>query len=494
MPLTKAALPGIRFFKLSGLEMAEQIRKGQISSAELVEAHIELIQAFNPRLNAVVRQRFAGARTEARAADARIASGETDLPPFLGVPCTLKENFAFGGQVQSGGLLSRKDFIAAEDSTAVARLRAAGLIPLGFTNLSELGMWLESNNQVYGRTNNAYSAKHIPGGSSGGEGAIIGSGASPLGLGADIGGSIRLPAFFNGIFGHKPTGGLVPGSGQYPFPDGDGVKMLASGPLARRAEDLYPLVKILAGPDGIDPGSVAVQLKNPADVKISKVRVFYQEQLPILYITPVQKEMREAVRAAVARLSQITERPAAEAKHKYMGEALQLWATRMSGGSKSSFDELLSAGKKINFGLELAKSFFGESDFSLPANALAMIEELAAMPQQVQDHFRGHVNELKRYFSDLLGDDGVFICPTYPTSAPRHNIPLLRPLDFVYTALFNTLELPVTQVPMGFDAQGLPVGVQVVANHFNDHVAMAVGQFLENQFGGWQPPDYPSYR
>lgn len=490
MSATKTALSGTRYLSLSGLEMAKLIKQGQVSSSELVEAHIEMIQAYNPRLNAVVRQRFTDAREEAREADARIGRGESDLPPYLGVPCTLKENFGFAGQVQSGGLVSRRDTIAGKDATAVARLRAAGLIPLGFTNLSELGMWMESNNQVYGRTNNAYSTKHIAGGSSGGEGAIIGSGASPFGLGADIGGSIRLPAYFNGIFGHKPTGGLVPGSGQYPFPDGDGVKLLASGPLTRRAEDLYLLVKILAGPDGIDSGTVAAKLGNPADVKISKVRVFYLEQLPFLYASPVQKEVREAVAQAVARLSKITERPVAEAKHKYMGEALQLWATRMSSGSKSSFDELLSAGKKVNFGLELAKSFFGESDFSLPANALALIEEVADMPQQVKAHFLGHANELKKYFSDLLGEDGVFICPTYTSTAPRHNMPLLRPLDFVYTALFNVLELPVTQVPMGFDKSGLPTGIQVVANHFNDHVAMAVGQFLESQFGGWRAPQF----
>ena len=112
MPVTKVALPGTRYFGLSGLEMAEQIRQGAISSVELVEAHIELIQAFNPRLNAVVGQRFSAARAEAKAADERIAKNEADLPPFLGVPCTLKENFAFAGQVQSGGLVSRKDFIA----------------------------------------------------------------------------------------------------------------------------------------------------------------------------------------------------------------------------------------------------------------------------------------------------------------------------------------------------------------------------------------------
>lgn len=482
-------LSGTKYFGLSGLEMATRVRQREVTSTELVDAHIDLIQAYNPRLNAVVNQRFADARAEARECDARIARGEKDLPTYFGVPCTLKENFAFAGQVQSAGQLSRKDFIAQKDATAVARMRAAGLIPLGFTNLSELGMWLESNNQVYGRTNNAYSTKHIAGGSSGGEGAIIGSGASPLGLGADIGGSIRLPAFFNGIFGHKPTGGLVPGSGQFPFPDGDGVKLLASGPLARRAEDLYPLVKLLAGPDGIDAGIVKAELKNPADVKVANLRIFYLEQFPVFYANPVQKEMKEAVRAAVSRLGQIT-RPPLESKHKYMSEAIQLWATRMSGGSKSSFDELLSAGKKVNFGLELAKSFFGESDFSLPANALALIEELADLPHEMQTHYLGHVQELKKYFDDLLGDDGVFICPTYTSTAPRHNMPLLKPLDFIYTALFNTLELPVTQVPMGFDANGLPVGIQVVANHFNDHMSMAVGIFLEKQFGGWKPPGY----
>lgn len=479
-----------RFLNLSGLEMAELIRNRKVTSLELVDAHIDLIQAFNPRLNAVVGQRFADARREARECDAAIARGVKDLPPYYGVPCTLKENFAFAGHVQSAGQLSRRNFIAEKDSTAVARMRAAGLIPLGFTNLSELGMWLESNNQVYGRTNNAYSTKHIAGGSSGGEGAIIASGASPLGLGADIGGSIRLPAFFNGIFGHKPTGGLVPGSGQFPFPDGDGVKLLASGPLARRAEDLYPLVKLLAGPDGLDQGIVNAELKNPADVKIANLRVFYLEQLPVFYANPVQKEMKHAVQAAVSRLAQVTQRPPLESKHKYMGEAIQLWATRMSGGSKSSFDELLSAGRKVNFGLELAKSFFGESDFSLPANALALIEEIADMPHEMQSHFLGHVAELKKYFADLLGDDGVFICPTYTSTAPRHNMPLLKPLDFVYTALFNTLELPVTQVPMGFDANGLPVGIQVVSNHFHDHLSMAVGIFLEKQFGGWKPPAY----
>ena len=140
----------------------------------------------------------------------------TRLPPLLGVPCTIKENFAFVGTPQASGLLARAHIVNDHDAPAVARLRAAGAIPLGVTNTSELCMWMESFNKVYGITNNPYDPTRTVGGSSGGEGAIIGSGASPFGLGADVGGSIRMPAFFNGVFGHKPSPLLIPNGGQYP--------------------------------------------------------------------------------------------------------------------------------------------------------------------------------------------------------------------------------------------------------------------------------------
>src|SRR5207237_4871758 len=142
----------------------------------------------------------------------------------------------------------------------VGGLRAAGAIPLGVTNLSELCMWMESNNRVYGRTGNAYDPRRTAGGSSGGEGAIVGAAGAPFGLGSDIGGSIRMPAFFNGVFGHKPTGGLVPNSGQFPMAHGPALRYLTTGPIARHAEDLMPLLRILAGPDGDDAGCVAMEL------------------------------------------------------------------------------------------------------------------------------------------------------------------------------------------------------------------------------------------
>ena len=148
------------------------------------------------------------------------------------------------------GLVALRDRRAETNAPAVQRLIDAGFIPLGVTNTSEMTMWIESVNRVYGRTRNAYDPHRTAGGSSGGEGAAVGSGGSPVGLGSDIGGSIRVPAFFNGVFGHKPSPGLVPNTGQYPSTAGEAAFMLTIGPLARHAEDLMPVTRIIAGPDG----------------------------------------------------------------------------------------------------------------------------------------------------------------------------------------------------------------------------------------------------
>ena len=155
----------------------------------------------------------------------------------------------------SCGVVARAGRIAERDATVVARLRAAGAIPLGVTNCSEITAWPGADNKVYGRTGNAYDPERSCGGSSGGEGAIVGTGGAPFGIGTDIGGSIRIPTFCNGVFGHKPTGGLVPATGQYPAYTGAALRINTTGPLARRAEDLMPLLRVLAGPDGEDaPG------------------------------------------------------------------------------------------------------------------------------------------------------------------------------------------------------------------------------------------------
>jgi len=252
----------------SATALAAAIARKELRAVEVVDAHIAHARAVNPTLNAIVVERFAAARAEAEAADAHQEAGHP-LPPLHGVPCTIKESFAFAGMPNCAGLVSRAAYRSPADAITVARLRGAGAIPMGLTNTSELCMWLESDNRVYGRTNNPYQSAHIVGGSSGGEGAIVGSGASPFGLGSDVGGSIRLPAFFNGVFGHKCSPGLIPNSGQFPSANGaEAEGMLSTGPLCRKAVDLWPLLRILAGPD-----LPAALRRDPATEALAGLRV-----------------------------------------------------------------------------------------------------------------------------------------------------------------------------------------------------------------------------
>src|SRR4051794_25331982 len=255
----------------SASDLARGIREGELSAREVVEAHAWRLHRAQPRTNALARDRFERALAEADAADARVAAAGPDdeLPPFLGVPCTIKESIALNGMPNCAGLVTRRDVLADETAPAAQRMIDAGFIPLGVTNTSEMTMWIESDNRVYGRTRNAYDPHRIAGGSSGGEGAAVGSGGAPVGLGSDIGGSIRLPAFFNGVFGHKPSPGLVPNTGQFPSTSGEAARMLTMGPLARRAEDLMPVLRLISGPDGRDPrADEEVELGEPATVSL----------------------------------------------------------------------------------------------------------------------------------------------------------------------------------------------------------------------------------
>ncbi|MGH2985393.1 MAG: amidase, partial [Solirubrobacterales bacterium] len=291
--MTTIAAPTCPLTERSATELAAAIRAGEVSSRKVVEAHIEAIERGNERLNAVVATRFDEARDEADAADARIAeaSDPTELPPLLGVPCTIKESFAVAGMPNCAGLHHRRELRAEADATVVARIVAAGAIPLGVTNVSELTLWIESTNRVYGRTGNAYDPRRTAGGSSGGEGAAIGAGFAPFGIGTDFGGSIRIPAFFNGVFGHKPTGCLVPHTGHFPTPNLEGSRLLGIGPLARRAEDLWPVLSAIAGPDGADASVEVLDLGDPEEVSIEGLQVTIADSSTIL---PASAELRNA--------------------------------------------------------------------------------------------------------------------------------------------------------------------------------------------------------
>ncbi|HJL14794.1 MAG TPA: amidase [Sandaracinaceae bacterium LLY-WYZ-13_1] len=469
----------------SATELAALIRAGETTSLEVVDRHLERLREVNPILNAVVRVRLREAREEAREADRRLAEeGPDGLGPLHGVPCTIKESFELEGMPHSAGLVSREGRRGARDAITVRRLREAGAIPIGVTNVSELLMWMESNNRVYGRTNNPYDPSRIVGGSSGGEGASVGAGIAPFGLGADIGGSIRMPAFFNGVFGHKPSSGLVPNTGQWPIAENQALTYLSTGPLARRAEDLWPLLRVLAGPDGECAAAREIALGDPGEVQVSSLRVLH---VPDNGVTSVHPDLRDAQQRAADALAEAGAR-VARRRFEGLRRSLHYWGASMSAAGGTPFGVLMGDGRRKAVLPELGKWLLRRSDHTLPALMLAALERV---PEALPDRTSGLVREaaaLRETLSEALGDDGVMLYPSYARPAPRHYAPMLRPFDWVYTAIINVMGFPSTQVPLGLNRAGVPLGVQVVAAHGRDHLSLAVARALERAFGGWVPP------
>jgi len=474
-----------RLLSLSAKELSRRIAEGELTARDACEVHIARIEEVNPTLNAVVAQRFEQARREADAADAlRSQVPASSLPPLHGVPCTVKESFQVKGMPNTSGLLARKDVVAAEDAVTVARLKDAGAIVLGVTNTSELCLWMESDNRVWGRTSNPYDPTRIVGGSSGGEGAIVGAGGSPFGLGSDIGGSLRLPAFFNGVFTHKPSPGLVPNTGQYPTP-ATAVRLLGTGVLARRAEDLPLLTRILSGPDGVDGLCDSPPAwREPQAVDVSSLRVLVVEgdgRLPIApSLLKAQREAAQALRALGCRVETVA-LPRFQAAFEY-------WAAAMAEASDTPFAELLGQGTRVKALPALAQYLAGRSPYTFPSVTLVALEGALDRLGARREKALEEAKALEAEVLALLADDAVLLYPPYTTPAPPHGWPVLRPFHFTCTAIFNVLGLPVTQVPTGLSDEGLPLGVQVASAPGGDARTLAVAQALERALGGWRLP------
>lgn len=470
---------------LSATELARRIRSRALTSRQAVDAHIRAVERVNPAINAMVVERFADARREADLADARLADTHPDdLPLFHGVPCSIKECFALTGMPNTSGLVARRGIIAEKDATAVERMRSAGFIPLGVTNVSELCMWMESDNKVYGRSNNPYDPSRIVGGSSGGEGAIVGAGASPVGLGSDIGGSIRMPAFFNGVFGHKCTGGMVPNTGQYPEAHGPAARYCVTGPIVRRAEDLYPMMKLLSGPDGLCEGATEnIPLLDPAGVSLRGLEVV---DIPDDGRIPVSGELRRAQRRALDYLASRgakvrTYRP------KLLKHGLEIWSSALSDNGQP-YADLLGHGTPVKGLAALTDFVRGRSPYTLPSIVLVLAEELLGTAAEQKAGFVEMGRELYADLEREIGPDAVFLYPPHAWTAPKHRVPMLLPFLWVYTAALNILEVPSTAVPLGLGSHGLPLGVQVAALRGRDHLTLAVARELERGFGGWVRP------
>lgn len=472
-------------YDASVVSLARSIRARDLSPVEVVRGHIQRIEAVNPAINAVVADRFDAALADAKAAEDRVMRARTDetLPPLLGIPYTTKEYIMAKGMPLTAGIWSRRDERAPRNAETVDRLNHAGAILLGITNVPEGGLWLETYNEVYGRTLNPWNPKRTAGGSSGGEGAIVSAGGVPFGLGADVGGSIRIPAAFCGTVGHKPTGAMVPNTGFWPACEGTPLsRYLVCGPLCRRVEDVIPLMQVLAGPDGKDTVVEPFELGDPDSIDLEDVTVYPIE-------SPGFVRINGANRRAVSRCAEVLEQRGATVKPielRRLRKAFLIWAAMMATGGGPPYAEVIGNGAPFSAAKELFKLAIGQSRHTLPAVAIVGAEKLSSVLPGQLDEAVAEGKALQDEIETLLSGRGVLLYPPYTRPAPRHYSPMLTPFDFVCTGLFNVLELPSTVVPTGFDVDGLPLSVQVIAKRGNDHLTCAVARVLEQTFGGWQ--------
>uniref|UniRef100_A0A1I8J221 Fe2OG dioxygenase domain-containing protein n=1 Tax=Macrostomum lignano TaxID=282301 RepID=A0A1I8J221_9PLAT len=463
---------------MSAVALADAIRRREVTSEAVVRASIDRMRLVHPIINAVVWERYEAALQDARRVDAMLDS-DPDNPewsreakPFLGVPATVKEAFGLVGGTQSVGLWLRTSIRSERDAVCVERMKSAGCIPLCLTNVSELCMWWESHNRVNGITGNPYDSRRIAGGSSGGEGANVGAGCAPVGLGSDIGGSIRMPAFFNGVFGHKATAYMIPNAGQYPDAIAEGRYFMLSGPIVSHAEDLLPMVRLMAGPE------------NSARLLIRPC-IEFADSGDSIWCSPVEPRIRECIRQAAEHLRADLGLPVQKVQLRKLRLSPHLWSSKMKLSGEERFAVQMGGGVKLNCYLELIKWCLLRSHHTLPAIGLGLFEQFGS--ENLDRRLAAICDQLKAEMEELLGDDGVLLYPAHPTSAPYHHQPLTLLFNFAYTGIFNVLGLPATSIPMGLDHKGMPIGLQAVANMHNDRYTLLLAELLENKFGGWAP-------
>lgn len=465
----------------------------KISATELVEHAIGRIETHDSRINAVVVRDFERARTTAREADAALARGERR--PLLGIPMTVKESFNVGGLPTTWGLPIGRDWRAAEDAVAVARLKAAGAVILGKTNIAySIADW-QSSNPIYGTTNNPWDLTRSAGGSSGGSAAALAAGYVPLELGSDLSASLRVPAHLCGVFTHKPTSNLVPQRGHAPprspplatdLTNGMGV----CGPMARTAADLSLALDVIAGPDDNEAAAYRLQLPSARHAVLKNFRVLVLDSHPLL---PVAREIRDTIDQLANRLV----------------------ATGVTVARSSSLLPDLAESARLH--TRLVRNF---AAFGRPPEFFKEIQEKVAALKPDDDSLKAwraraplltHHEvmaveiaraRLRQQWAGLFREFDVVLCPAFAVTAfPHDHKPdqEQRTIDIdgethpylsliVWATLATPPGLPATVIPAGRSKTGLPIGVQIMGPLYEDRTTLAFAQLLEREYGGFTLP------
>ncbi|SFR03453.1 amidase [Lentzea waywayandensis] len=469
----------------SAEELLAALRAGAVTSVKLTDEAIARIERDDEVVNAICVPDFDRARTAAHRADQARASGEDR--PLLGVPVTVKESYNVAGLPTTWGMPPHRDYVPAEDAVQVSRLKAAGAVVLGKTNVP-LGLQdIQSFNEIYGTTSNPWDHGRTPGGSSGGSAAALASGFGALSIGSDIAGSLRTPAHFCGVYAHKPTLGLAAGRGMVapsePALPVD-LDLAVVGPMARSARDLTLLLDVMAGPDPLTLG-VAHRLALPParHERLGDFRVLVLEDHPLI-------PTGSAVRAGVHRVAAaLVDGGARVERHSPLLPDLTEAATL--------YTQLLVSGSVVRFPVESHE--LSADDQSLDAVRLRAM--VCSHSDWIEANNRREVH--RHGWRQLFAEFDVVVCPITPTPAFPHDHdpnPLARRIDIdgvehpyfdqlVWAGLATMPGLPATAVPAGRSPEGLPVGVQLIGPMFEDRTPLRLAELLEQRIGGFHAPE-----
>ncbi len=479
-------------FQTAG-ELADALRAGDVTSVELTDEAIARIERDDKVINAMCVRDFDRARAAARGADEARARGEDR--PLLGIPVTVKESYNMAGLPTTWGMPQYRDYVPAEDAVQVSRLKAAGAVVLGKTNVP-LGLQdIQSFNEIHGTTNNPWDHDRTSGGSSGGSAAALASGFGALSIGSDLAGSLRTPAHFCGIYAHKPTVGLAANRGMVvppaePLPVD--LDLAVVGPMARTARDLSLLLDVMAGPDPLTHGKVYdVTLPPARHEQLGDFRVLVLDEHPFI-------PTGSAVRAGVNRVADaLVDGGARVERHTPLlpdlAEAATLYMQLLFSGSVARFP--VEAYEQ----LRIHAAELSADDQSLDA------ARLRAMVFSHRDWIEvTNRRELHRHgWRQLFAEFDAVVCPITPTPAfPHDHNPdvLERRLDIdgdahpyidqlVWAGVATMPGLPATAIPTGLSPEGLPVGVQLIGPMFEDRTPLRLAELLEQKLGGFQPPN-----
>lgn len=450
----------------STTQLAEAIRAGQVSATEVLSGHLAQIATHNPAVNAVITLDAEGAREHARKADEATARGE-NWGPLHGVPFTLKDAHATAGVRTTTGFPPLADYVPQEDGAVAARLKDAGGILMGKTNVPVMLADFQTSNPIFGRTNNPWDIARTPGGSSGGAAAALASGMTPFEIGTDLAASIRLPAHFCGVFGLKTTERRVPLTGLIPgIPGPRPLRIMSTiGPMARTVEDLALLYSIIAGPDGLDTDVPPLPVGQAAAIELKDLRIAVAPTFPAI---PVASEIRGAIRqlaAALAPLCRVVDEAALP--------------------SLDFNQELASGGALVGMMIGAVQPGAEEP----PATLAQYLEALDRRDQSII--------AWEQFFDRW----DVLLCPASLTTAFPHCDPG-SPLQVdgqevsywtvsAHGALFNYTGHPAVVLPYTLDRDGLPIGIQLVGKRWGESRLLAVAEAIAPVTGAFQrPPGY----